>query len=390
MPSMVAPLAALNHEGLFHDLMDAAPDAMVLTGTDGVIIDANAGVEALFGYDRQELVGRSVEALMPERQRGLHVAHRGHYVTAPSRRRMGAGLDLSGCHRDGSEFAIDVALNPLRLGAQVLVVVAIRDMSPWRRLEDELRCRAQDLKEADRHKDRFLATLAHELRSPLAALQQVAELIRDPPDDDLRAWASAVVERQSAHMLGLVEELTDVTRVSNGKMTICRERIDLSLAVASAVEACRAAMEDRGHLLDLHLGDGPLWVLGDHKRLTQVVSNLLANAARYTLPGGHVGLTLDTERDEAVLRVRDDGPGIAPQMLTRIFETFTQVDRGAGHDPAATPQGLGLGLSLVKGLMELHGGTVVAESDGPGHGSVFTVRLPLFSPDPSCPAPRGR
>ncbi len=379
MPSSVTP-PPFNPEGLFRDLMDAAPDAMVLTRTDGVIIDANAGVQALFGYDRQELVGRTVEVLMPERQRGRHVIHRGHYGTAPSRRRMGVGLDLSGCHRDGSEFAIDVALNPLTLGTRLMVAVAIRDMTPWRRLEDELRRRARDLEEAARHKDRFLATLAHELRSPLAALQQVAELIRDPPDDDLRAWAAGVVERQSAHMLRLVEELTDVTRVRNGKMTIRRERVDLSLAVASAMEACRAAMEDRGHLLESHLGDGPLWVLGDHTRLTQVVSNLLVNAARYTPPGGHIGLTLDTENTDSVLRVRDDGLGIAREMLIRIFETFTQADHEAGHDSTVMSQGLGLGLSLVKGLVELHGGTIVAESDGAGHGSVFTVRLPLFSP----------
>jgi signal transduction histidine kinase len=269
---------------------------------------------------------------------------------------------------------IDVALSPFPTEAGVLVAAAIRDVTEYRRLEAELRRRTCDMEEADHRKDEFLATLAHELRSPLAALNQVGQLLRLPAADDRRVWAAGVVERQTGHMLRLVEDLLDVARVRRGKVTLRKEPTDLTVVAARAVEISRPLIEGRGQVLQVTPPLGSIWVEGDGMRLTQVVDNLLTNSAKFTPEGGRINLILAAEGGDAVLRVRDNGVGIPADMLTRVFDLFTQV-HGAGDRAAG---GLGIGLALVRRLVEMHRGTVVAESGGPGFGSEFIVRIPLL------------
>jgi len=224
-------------ERLFHSFLEAAPDAVVIIDGGGVIVQVNSQAERLFGYPRMELLGRPLEVLMPERFRGSHVAQRQTYSEDMHPRPMGRGLDLIGLRKDGREFPIDVSLSPLPNEAGGLVASAIRDMTDHRRLEDELRARTRELEEADRQKDQFLLAVAHELRTPLSALAHVAEVLRSPQADaDVHQMASGILERQTAYMARLVDDLLDLARVRCGKLELRRKSIDLRTVVPPAVE----------------------------------------------------------------------------------------------------------------------------------------------------------
>jgi PAS domain S-box-containing protein len=238
----------------------------------------------------------------------------------------------------------------------------------------DLKSAQEALQEADQRKNEFMATLAHELRNPLAAIRNVTRLMQGRGEDSTEArWSSGVVERQVEHLARLVEDLLDVSRITQGKVTLRRERLLLSAVVHNAVETSRHAIEAGRHHLEVSLPEEPIFLQGDLTRLAQVLENLLSNAARYTPPGGRIRLEARRDGEQAVLSIIDDGVGIPQPMLARVFEMFTQVE---GAIDRATG-GLGIGLTLVKRLVEMHGGTVRAQSEGPGRGSRFDVRLPL-------------
>ncbi|MBN9521011.1 response regulator [bacterium] len=240
----------------------------------------------------------------------------------------------------------------------------------------------RDLQDQDRRKDEFLATLAHELRNPLAPVRngvQILKMGRDPGRDEKTL---GMMDRQLAHMVHVVDDLLDVSRVSSGKVVLRRERVELRAVVDAAVETTRPVVEAGGHELTVALPDEPLAFDADRTRLAQIFANLLNNAAKYTPAGGPIALTASRDNGTAVVRVADTGVGIPADMLPKVFDMFTQV--GASIDRAQG--GLGIGLTLVKRLVELHGGTVRAESPGTGRGSTFTVRLPL---DLTAPAGAG-
>ncbi len=239
------------------------------------------------------------------------------------------------------------------------------------------------LQESDRRKDEFLAVLGHELRSPLAPIHSAIQLLRARvPDDPELQWATAVVDHQVEQITRLVDDLLDVARIGQGKVLLRRDLVNLADVVERAVESSRPLIDARKQHLEVSLPERAVEVEGDLLRLVQVVSNLLNNAAKYTGEGGRIALSVEDDGDRAILRVRDTGVGIAAAMLQRIFDPFTQVpgqvDRSQG--------GLGIGLGLVRSLIDRHGGSVQATSVGPGRGSEFVVRLPLVRRGPS-PAP---
>ncbi len=251
------------------------------------------------------------------------------------------------------------------------------------RLVAELTSRAADLAEADRRKDEFLAMLAHELRNPLAPVLSGLEILRwENAADAARKRALAAADRQVRHLARLVDDLVDVSRIRTGKVELRRGEVEVSRIVEDAVAAVEPLARAQEQELTVELPDRRVVLDGDTVRLTQVLENLLNNSAKYTDPRGHIRLTASLDGGELLLRVSDDGIGIAPDLLPRIFDTFVQ-----GKQPANRARGgLGLGLTLVRSLVELHGGTVRAESDGPGKGSTFEVRLPARAAEPAAPS----
>ncbi len=231
----------------------------------------------------------------------------------------------------------------------------------------------QALRDADRQKDKFIATLAHELRNPLAPLRNGLQLLSAPMPPEKARHVRGMMERQLTLLIKLIDDLLDVSRISTGKVVLRTARMDLRGAIEAALEGSQLWVTAAGHALQVDLPDRPVWVMGDPTRLEQVIANLVNNAAKYTPSGGSIRVSLveDKEQGEAVLRVEDNGIGIPPDMLSSVFGLFTQVSR---HLERAQG-GLGIGLSLVRQLVDLHGGSVVAASPGPGLGSVFTVRL---------------
>lgn len=238
---------------------------------------------------------------------------------------------------------------------------------------DELAAQSEALKEADRRKDEFLATLAHELRNPLAPLRSGLDALKRNPKPEVAAEVRDVMHRQLVHLVRLIDDLLDVSRVSQGKVELRKERVDIATIVHTAVEASKPFIDSASHELGLDLPREPLWVEADLTRLSQVIGNLLNNAAKYTPPGGRIRLSVRPERDDLVIEVSDNGVGIPVEKRSKIFELFAQLDGHAGRSQG----GLGIGLALVKQLVEMHGGSVVAGSSDEGTGSKFTVRIPL-------------
>src|SRR6202011_2153649 len=232
----------------------------------------------------------------------------------------------------------------------------------------------EQLRQADQRKNEFLAILAHELRNPLAPLRNGLHILKLKSDaDPTVSQTVTMMDRQMTHLVRLVDDLLDVSRITRGRLELRQRKVLLSEVLGHAVESARAFIESRRHELTVEVRAHNLLVDGDPDRLAQVFSNLLLNAAKYTEAGGHITLSLDRENDEAIIAVQDNGVGIPPHALEQVFEMFSQVRSGEVRGA----EGLGIGLSLVRTLVQMHCGTVYAFSDGPGLGARFTVRLPL-------------
>ncbi len=242
------------------------------------------------------------------------------------------------------------------------------------RLLEESRQATHALQEADRRKDEFLATLAHELRNPLAPILNTIQVLRlNSSQHEDPSSLYEIIERQVQHMVRLVDDLLEVRRITGGKIQLQLELLDVAEVVRNAIETSRPLMTQGKHEFALTPSEHPLFVLGDPVRLTQVIANLLNNAAKYTPEGGRIELISTREGDAAVIRIRDTGLGVPPEMLDKVFDMFTQINRHLKRSQG----GLGVGLTLVKRLVELHGGSVAVASEGEGKGAEFTVRLPL-------------
>ena len=232
----------------------------------------------------------------------------------------------------------------------------------------------QKLEQADRHKDEFLAILSHELRNPLAPIRTAADILAIPGvTAEQLQWASGMIKRQSARMAGLLDDLLDVTRIAEGKLALNLQRASFANIVDTAVEVARPAIDRKDHRLSVSLPAQPAWVRADPLRLSQVFSNLLTNAAKYTDPGGRIELTSTIDDGRLTVSVKDNGIGIPPEALTRVFALFSQMEGARTRAEG----GMGIGLALVKGIVEMHRGTIEARSRGRGHGSEFIATLPL-------------
>ena len=290
-------------------------------------------------------------------------------------------VDLAAMESGAADF-----LEKGRLDA-TLLERSIRYALQQRRSELELERKVQErtealeraneaLRDADKRKDEFLATLAHELRNPLAPIRNALEIMRlGPANPQAAERAREIVERQVGQMVRLINDLLDVSRITRGKLALKVEPVSLREAIETALETSRPLLDEAGVKLELVLPDEPVHVRGDRLRLAQVFANLLNNSAKYTEPGGAVTLTASRDGSDAVVRVRDTGVGVPPEVLPRIFELFTQVDRTLNRAQG----GLGIGLALVKQIVSLHGGTVAVQSDGVGKGAEVVVRLPVDS-----------
>jgi signal transduction histidine kinase/CheY-like chemotaxis protein len=272
-------------------------------------------------------------------------------------------------------FNVTVLERPIRVAA---LISAVRSALRGRRRQYELRDLLDGLHESDQRKTEFLATLAHELRNPLAPIRSCVGILQRNPEDPKPVLE--VMERQVHHMVRLVDDLLELSRITRGKVELRPEHVELATIIRAACETSRPLMDAGRHRFEQHLPAQPLWLRADPVRLAQVLSNLLNNAARYTDPGGRITLEARADGREAVVTVSDNGMGLSEDLLPGVFDMFSQAD---GRDIRAQ-HGLGIGLALVRNLVEMHGGQVSAHSEGPGRGSQFEVRLPL------APAPRAR
>jgi PAS domain S-box-containing protein len=355
-------------------------DAVIATDQHGLVTMSNPIAESLTGWSLAEARGRPLEEVFRIVNENTRET-----VESPVAKvlREGGIVGLANhtvlIHKTGRETAIEDSGAPIcdATGATTGVVLVFRDATQERAAQNALHT-------ADRRKDEFLATLSHELRNPLAPIRQAAGLAAHAgaTPEQIR-WGLAVIERQAAHMAQLLDDLLDVSRITRGRLEVRRTRVELRGIVDSAVETAQPAIDAGKHRLRVELPMEPLSVDADPLRIAQVLGNLLTNAAKYTPPGGDIRLAAAREGDHVVLRVADNGIGLAPQDLPQIFEMFAQVTPTLDRREA----GLGIGLALTKALVELHGGTIEARSAGPGQGSEFIVRLSLANSGGNVAAP---
>ena len=371
-------LAAIQQENVFlAAVVSGSDDAIVSKLLDGTVRTWNAGAEHLFGYTAEEMVGQPIYIIVPPER---HAEERG-LLARLSRGERIEHFETVRRAKSGRLVDVSLTISPIRGSDNRLIGASkiARDITERKRTEEALR-------EASRHKDLFLAMLGHELRNPLAAIRHATSLLQSGNvNEALVARTHAILERQGRHMGALIDGLLDLSRIGEGRIHLQLEPVDL-------VDVCRATCADvqvrspdRELTYTTHLPSAPVYVEGDLTRLTQIVDNLLSNAVQHTPDGGTVDLAIAGESDHVTVTVRDTGAGIEPADLDRIFEVFRQGPESSMRRHG----GLGLGLALVRSLVELHRGQVRASSGGLGRGAQFVIRLPLTARRPAAKvAPR--
>jgi two-component system CheB/CheR fusion protein len=351
-------------------LLDSTAEAIYGIDLNGSCTFCNQACARLLGYDSPaSLIGRQMHPLVHHtRADGTPYPAEQSSIYDAMRHRQEAHVDDEVLWRaDGTSFPAEYWSHPIYRDGEVLgAVVTFIDITERRRAE-------QEIQEGSRRREQFLAMLSHELRNPLAAILSATRVIESGTDDRIRQEAGLVVERQAKHMARLLDDLLDVARITRGRIVLRNERLDLRDATRSAVEALQPFLNDHNTRLELDIDPEPIPVVGDAARLQQIQANLLSNAAKYSPPGSLVKLEVKRDGDHALIRVCDNGRGIEREMLPRIFDLFVQGDKSLDRSGS----GLGIGLTLLRSLVQLHNGTVEAHSDGPDCGSVFTIRLPL-------------
>ena len=350
---------------MFRLLVESVADyAIFMLDPDGYIASWNLGAQLTKGYTADEILGKHFSIFYPQEKKDAHWPETELQIALRDGRIEDEGWRL---RKDGSRFWASVVITALfdDAGRHVGFAKVTRDLTEKRRV--------RALEDEGRRLTRFIAMLGHELRNPIAPIANAAAILQlEPALSDRMRMCRDIITRQVAHLGRLVDDLLDVGRITTGKVHLLRDRVELGEVLAQATEMTEPQLRERRHDLAVDATAAPLYVHGDRARLVQVVGNLLHNAAKFTPPGGHIDLVLRRSGPHAEISVRDNGPGIAEERLSEIFEPFAQAGR-EGHG-----NGLGLGLSLVQQLVTLHGGDVSVFSTGePGKGSEFVVRLPL-------------
>jgi len=345
-------------------IVESSDDAVIGQTLDGRIASWNRGAERLYGYTAAEAVGQPVAVLVPA----------DHPDEAPAlldRIRRGESVEhfeTQRVRKDGSRVDVSLTISPVMDGDGRVIGAS--------KIARDITARKED----DRRKTEFLSLLAHELRNPLAPLRNGIHVLKMAADDPAALERmQGMMERQVEHIVRLVDDLLDVSRITLGKLHLRLERVTLAAAVDHALDVCGRAVRDRGHKLEVAVSPERVWLTADRTRVAQAVCNLLTNAAKYTEPGGRIRVTAGPEGGGAVIRVSDTGIGIPADVLPRVFDMFVQADRAVEKEHG----GLGVGLGIVKRLVEMHGGAVEAQSAGPGAGSEFVIRLPVAAEPPS-------
>jgi PAS domain S-box-containing protein len=353
-------------------IVESSDDAIVSKTLDGIIQSWNSAAVRIFGYTAEEAIGQRITLIIPD---DLHGEERGIIAQLRAGKRV-EHFDTMRITKDGRRIPVSLTVSPIHddKGRVIGASKIARDISERRRAEEALRATEEALRVANQRKDEFMALLAHELRNPLAPIRYaLAASRKHGASAEQRERSQEIIERQVTHMSRLLDDLLNVARITRGTLELRITTLEFTTVLGTAIEAARPFLDAKQHSLSVELPTEAPRLNADPIRLAQVFSNLLINAAKYTDPGGKIRVAASIEGDMLVVAIRDTGIGISPQMMPRLFEMFTQaqdaLDRSQG--------GLGLGLALVRGIVQLHGGSVSARSEGEGRGSEFTVRLPL-------------
>jgi PAS domain S-box-containing protein len=385
--------AAQQHtlESRFHKLLEAAPDAILEVNPEGRITLFNAAAEQMFGYGKGELLGLSVEVLVPAAMRGGHAQHRASYVAHPRTRPMGTGLVLQGQRKDGSLFPVEISLSPNWIEGSMHVIASVRDVTERKLVEDRIRAmreqytadlaaknelleaRNLEVERANRMKDEFLASMSHELRTPLHTIIGFSELLAEQLEGSLNEKQHRFIGHilhDARHLLELINEILDISKIESGRVELKRELFDFHQCVEDVLGGIRQQAASKNIALANEIQSQQM-LYADRVRVKEILYNLLSNALKFSLEGGRVWVEGAREGDFLQVTVCDRGIGIPEQELASIFDKFYQVKDLKG----VSREGTGLGLAITKHLVELHGGTIRAESR-PGHGSRFKVTFP--------------
>jgi PAS domain S-box-containing protein len=379
-------------ESRYRKLLHAAPDAILEVNEEGRILILNEAVERMFGYSRAELLGLSVDQLVPASMRGGHAQHRDAYAKRPNTRPMGTGLELQGQRKDGSLFPVEISLSPNWIDGSLHVIASVRDITERKVVEDRIRAlreqytaeltikneqleaRNREVERANRQKNEFLASMSHELRTPLHTIIGFSELLTEqlegPLGEKQQRFVGHILQ-DARHLLELINEILDISKIESGRLELKRESFDFGQCVEEVLAGIRhqaaaknITLENKNRFHDS--------LYADRLRVKEILYNLLSNAVKFTPESGRVWVEAFSEGDALHVSVCDTGIGIPEKEHPSIFEKFYQVGDASG----GTREGTGLGLPITKHLVELHGGSISVESR-PGQGSRFHLTLPL-------------